>query len=257
MGDARSAPVVTDGGDDGSAWATTTAFGLALVGATLLVSSAHLLLVDALRGPVVVLPAIGVVCLGAALLARRGTRRSLLAALVVALLVLLANLGHLVDTLGLPASPWDFVPNLAAAVGLAVAIPSAIAALRGRHAASGAQRTIAGGALAVVALGTAASLVLAAGAGDDAPAGAVVVETVDNEFAPTDVAVAGGDVVALRNLDPYGHTFTVEALGVDLGVAGDDTATVTIPPSAAAGSHAVTCVLHPEIMVGTLTVTES
>ncbi len=238
-----------------AAWSATVFFGLGLVGVTLAVSSIHLLAVGALRGPVVVLPVIGVVCLAAGLLARRGTRRVIVAALLVASLVLLGNLGHLVDTLGLPSSPWDFVPNLAAAVGICLAIVAAVAHLLRREATAAGQRRVRAVGLGLVAAGAIASLALAAATPTGLPPEAVIVDTIGNEFSPMSVSVVAGDVVGVRNLDPYGHTFTVEALGIDLGIAGDATASVETDSATPAGSYQVICVLHPGIMTGTLTVT--
>lgn len=238
-------------------WAITTAFGLVLVGVTVLVSAAHLLVVGALAGPVLVLPVIGLVCLVSGLLALRGTRGALLVALVVAVFVLLGNLGHLVDTLGLPASPWDFVPNLAALIGLLVAIPGAVAGLRTRSTTDVLQHRVRLGALVALAVGAAASLALSSLVDSDAlPSDAVAVTTEANTYVPDVVEVSPGDVLGVRNLDAYGHTFTVVDLDIDTGLAGGSTANIEVDPGTPLGRYEVTCVLHPEIMVATLVVTE-
>ena len=236
-------------------WATTAAFGLLLVGGTLLVSSTHLLTVGALAGPVLVLPVVAAICLVAGLLARRGTRTGLVTALVVAVLALLGNLGHLVDTLGLPASPWDFVPNLAAAIGLLIAIPAAIAGLRHRPTPEPVQRRVRLGALGTVALGTLLSVGLSVTSSTSLPPDALAVEMLDNAYAPGVIEVTAGDVIGLRNLDAYGHTFTVVDLGIDVGLPGDSLGTVQVDSSTPPASYEVTCVLHPRIMVATLDVT--
>jgi plastocyanin len=50
-----------------------------------------------------------------------------------------------------------------------------------------------------------------------APAGALVVETTNVAFVPETLQARGGEVtVALRNRDLFWHTFTIDALGVDL-----------------------------------------
>jgi plastocyanin len=50
-----------------------------------------------------------------------------------------------------------------------------------------------------------------------APAGALVVETVNVAFVPESLQARGGEVtVALRNRDLFWHTFTIDALGVDV-----------------------------------------
>lgn len=237
-------------------WSSTVSFGLVLVGLTLAVSSVHLLVVGTLRGRAVVVPLIGAVCLATGVVSLRGTRRTMVVALLVAGLVLLGNLRHLAVTLGLPASPWDFVPNLAAVVGLGLAILAAVASLRHREDAPAVQRRVRGMGLGIIAVGISASLALAATAPAALPPGAVVVETVDNEFSPSSVSVAAGGVVGVRNLDAYGHTFTVESLGIDVRVAGDGTGSVEIDPGTPPGTYQVTCVLHPGLMRATLTVTD-
>lgn len=237
------------------AWATTTAFGLLLTGITLLASSVHLLVVGAFAGPVVVLPVIGVVCAVTGILARRAGRRGLMAALVLSVLVLLGNLGHMADTLRLPASPWDFVPNLAAGMGLVLAATAAVAGLRRRSVTATTERRLRAGTLAVLTVGTATSLGLALGTAAALPADAVVVTTTDNAYAPDAVEVVAGDVVGVDNRDAYGHTFTVTDLDLDVGVAGGATATVPIDADTPPGTYEITCVLHPGIMEATLSVT--
>jgi plastocyanin len=50
-----------------------------------------------------------------------------------------------------------------------------------------------------------------------APAGALVVETTNVAFVPETLQARGGEVtVALRNRDLFWHTFTIDALGVDI-----------------------------------------
>jgi plastocyanin len=50
-----------------------------------------------------------------------------------------------------------------------------------------------------------------------APAGALVVETTNVAFVPETLQARGGEVtVALRNRDLFWHTFTIDALGIDL-----------------------------------------
>ena len=249
-------PAATDSLDR-QRWAATAAFGLVLVGVTLLASAAHLLVVGALAGPVLVLPVIGLICLVTGLLAKRGTRAALVTALVVAVLVLLGNVGHLADTLGLPASPWDFIPNLAALIGLLVAIPGAAAGLRTRSTTDRLQHRVRLGSLVALVVGAVASLALSLVGGEALPPDAVAVTTEANAYAPNVVEVSAGDVLGVRNLDAYGHTFTVVDLDIDAGVAGGSTATIEVGPGTPPGRYEVTCVLHPEIMVATLVVSGS
>lgn len=82
----------------------------------------------------------------------------------------------------------------------------------------------------------------------------------DFAFAPEDVQIPANQIVLLRlsNTDPEPHTFTVDALGIDVEVASGKTAEVWL--EAPAGTYPVYCRPHsdvsgdePEGMVGTLT----
>jgi plastocyanin len=237
-------------------WSVTLAVGLAALGLTLLVSSAHLLAVDALAGPVLVLPALGTVSLVLAAAVRRGGRRAAIAALVFAVLVTLGNLGHLADTLRLPDSAWDFIPNLVAAVALLLVLPAAVARVAGASSSIATQRRLWMAAGTVVVIGAAVSLTMTVAdpaVGVDR-AGLPVVETADNDYMPGELTVTAGSDLVLDNRDGYAHTFTVEALGIDVHVAGDREALVAVPAAAATGSYEVICILHPGIMTATLVV---
>lgn len=80
---------------------------------------------------------------------------------------------------------------------------------------------------------------------------------VDIAFEPAEFSIAAGTdvVIDLTNTGVAEHTFTIEALGVDVKVAPGGTASVTI--NAAAGTYDYICTVpgHKELgMVGTLTV---
>lgn len=238
------------------AWATTMAFGLALLGTTLVVKSTHSAVVGTLAGPEVVLPVIGVTSLLLARPARHGDRRTTIGVIVFATLVLLANLRHLVRTLRLPDSAIDFVPNLIAAACLAVVIGSAIAVLRGRRGTTTGQRRFRMATIGILATGalasTTATLVATPPSSDTIALPQI--ETVGNAYVPAHLSVAPHEQLAFRNADAYAHTFTVTDLGIDVHVPGTDQATVTIPADAQRGIYPVVCVLHPGLMDATLTV---
>lgn len=239
-----------------SPWSVTLAIGLAALGLTLLVSSAHLLAVGALAGPVLVLPVLGTVSLLLAAAVRRDGRRAAIAALLFGVLITLGNLGHLADTLRLPDSAWDFIPNLVAAVALLLVLPAAVARVAGAASSLTLQRRLRLAAGVVVLVGATVSLTMSVAdpaVGVDR-AGRPVVETADNDYLPGELTVTAGSDLVLDNRDGYAHTFTVEALGIDVHVAGDREALVPVPAAAATGSYDVICVLHPGIMTATLVV---
>jgi plastocyanin len=116
-----------------------------------------------------------------------------------------------------------------------------------------------------VALAIASALVLAAcGGGDDGGDGGETtggdggagstsrVVMVDNEFRPSSITIAAGDV-ELVNEGEAPHTFTVE--GEDLSVEVEPGGTVTETIDLAAGDYTVFCEFHrSQGMEGTLTV---
>ncbi|HZA84131.1 MAG TPA: cupredoxin domain-containing protein [Actinomycetes bacterium] len=89
-----------------------------------------------------------------------------------------------------------------------------------------------------------------------APAGAVVVETTNVAFVPETLQARGGEVtVALRNRDLFWHTFTIDALGVEVRSPVGRLRTATF--EARPGRYAFYCAIpgHASLgMRGTLTV---
>ena len=77
------------------------------------------------------------------------------------------------------------------------------------------------------------------------------VTMVDNAFEPTDPLVAEDSTLTLVNEGEAGHTFTIEAEGIDELVEPGAEGSVDI--SLPAGEYAFDCSFHPE-MTGTLTV---
>jgi plastocyanin len=102
-------------------------------------------------------------------------------------------------------------------------------------------------------------LVLAACSGDVAepeectdpvPADRVLLE--DFAFDPDCLSADAGGTVQLENVGDAPHTFTVEGTEVDVDLAADETGQASLA-GVAAGTYAVTCTYHPQ-MVATLTV---
>lgn len=95
----------------------------------------------------------------------------------------------------------------------------------------------------------------------DPSSAAATVLMKDFEFAPTEISIAGGASVLVRNDDPFLHTFNVDALEIDETVTLGSEQLITIP--ATPGTYVLYCKPHtsdperpdPEDMVATLRVT--
>jgi plastocyanin len=161
---------------------------------------------------------------------------------------------NLVNGAGVPALVFPAALGLTSLVGLVAAVGVVL-----RRAHPTADRT----AARSVVFGAAAAFVLLLGAGAltdkvrlQRPPAGVVLETRNAAFS-TNALVADGGQVTLRlaNRDLFWHTFTIDALGVDLRVPvnGEQSVTFTAPP----GTYAFYCAIpgHESIgMRGTLTV---
>jgi plastocyanin len=114
------------------------------------------------------------------------------------------------------------------------------------------------GALAVVFVATSLALVglMTPARSQEVPAGALLVETRNVAFDPTALEARGGKVtIAVRNRDLFWHTFTVDALKLDLKVPVGRLSTATV--DARPGTYRFYCRIpgHTSIgMRGTLTV---
>ncbi|MCA1832942.1 MAG: cupredoxin domain-containing protein [Actinomycetota bacterium] len=81
------------------------------------------------------------------------------------------------------------------------------------------------------------------------------------EFAPTTYSVSGGAKLLVQNKDPFAHTFTVDALGIDEDLSLGSEKLITIP--ARPGTYILYCTYHTsdkdkpakDDMAATLTVT--
>jgi plastocyanin len=187
---------------------------------------------------------------GLALLRRR-PRAGIAVLGLSGLLMLVGNAPFAVDHLGHPASPIDFVHAVVGTLGRVLVIVAAVGAWR-EATAQGARR------LAVVCVGLAAVVLLLttvatiASSGEDVVAGDIEVLVEEAAF-PDVVRVGAGDTVFVDNADVFRHTFTVEAIGLDLDLPAMQgaRAVVDAPP----GSYAVTCeVPGHDFMTGTLEV---
>lgn len=172
---------------------------------------------------------------------------------VVAIVVALAGLATLFWTafgLARPASFFDFVPGLLVVPGglivLVASIAGIVATRRGHIVAGreGGERRAIGVVLAVVGVLAVVSAVLTISlrTSVDASNASAEVDLKDFEFDQSGYSVTGGSAIVVRNQDPFVHTFTIDALGIDVVLGPGDAALVDIP--AQAGSYVVYCKLH-------------
>ena len=124
----------------------------------------------------------------------------------------------------------------------------------------------------MVAARTAAAMILvvglaACGDDDDSESGDTGSETTESEatgsgatitaaniaFDPTELSVAAGETITLRNEDGVEHSFTIDDPEIDAEAEGGEEATVDAPDEP--GTYDFHCRYHPDQMTGTLTVT--
>jgi plastocyanin len=191
---------------------------------------------------------IAVPWLGAFLVWRFGTW-----AKIVAIVIALAGLALLSFTaLGLvrPASFFDFVPGLLVVPGAIVTVVAAIAGMvanrRGHLVVGreGGERRAIRAVVATVGILAVVSAVstVSSRSGAVATDAAAQVDMKNFEFDQDAYDVSGGSSVVVRNQDPFAHTFTIDALGIDVDLGPSDSVVVTIP--AQAGTYVVYCTLH-------------
>jgi plastocyanin len=195
------------------------------------------------------------------------TGRGVVAALVVSVFALLLFavgevLGGL-PALGHPESFSDFVPALMRAAGSVMALTGSVVTLRQARRDPPTLRSGTKNERRLVRLGAVGLGVLAVlsgvstytrNASIDAPPGALVVETRGDEFYPSDLKLEPGRrQVLVVNRDSYAHTFSVDALDVDVYVGPRADRLLTIEVPGREGTHELYCaVTGHEEMVGTV-----
>jgi plastocyanin len=176
---------------------------------------------------------------------------------VFSLAALLFSVPFLVEALIHPESLADFIPLVIFTVSLLVGTVAAVPSFRqgrGPSGASGLPRTIAVGAGALIVAASVLSVLAFVGI-DDVPAqtGDIRVVTEDIEFHPAEIDAEGGTVsVHITNRDSTRHTFTIDALGVDLNVPPNSTQRVSF--AARPGTYRFYCRPHGPGMEGELVV---
>ena len=186
--------------------------------------------------------------------ASRGGKVSAIVLGVLSVVFIVTNLPFVIPTLGVPASPVDF---LSTSWVLLAAITAAVAgffAFRGVEGSDGA-RTFARVVLGVAVVAVVASIFSFVTYEDDTKQdGDIEITTADFEFQPEDIEAEGGTVgVFITNEDPASHTFTIEELDVDVVI--PQGASVRVEFDAEEGEYEFVCIPHEESgMTGTLAV---
>jgi plastocyanin len=239
-------PASLDGAARGSQLATL-GFLMAAAGPIILIAATLLWGLDGDDTAFFVVPAVA--GLVGAVLIRRGSTALRIVAIVLAVLVAV-TIFWTVFGLTSPDSFFDFVPGLLVMPGVLLALVAGITSIRsakrGRSSAPG-ERRAAGAILAVVAVLAVASLALTLTGketvdADLAAAAAVTVDLKSFEFDEDEYDITGGSTVLVRNSDPFAHTFTVEALDIDVDLGPGSEALVTIPEQP--GTYVLFCEPH-------------
>ena len=190
-----------------------------------------------------------VALVGAGLIGRRPTALKAIGvvlSLVVGMLLFWTAFG-----LALPASFFDFVPGLLVLPGALLALVAGIASIRaGRRGDAGThpkEPRVIRGIVGVVGLLAVVSAVLTlvgreTVSDEDAAAADLVIELADFEFDAASYELAGGSTVLVRNDDPLTHTFTVDALDVDVSLTPGSEKLVEIPDEP--GTYVLYCEPH-------------
>jgi plastocyanin len=188
---------------------------------------------------------------GALLLRSRRTVARVLG-LIVALLVGMM-LFWTAFGLATPDSFFDFVPGVLVIPGALTAIVAGIAAIRAQRrgdlvpsSGAGERKAMTVGAALIVVLAVAsAALTLTGRDTVDAAEADVTIAMSDFEFEAdgSEIALSAGDVVLVRNDDPFHHTFTIEELDIDLDMGPGSEELVTIPDDAS-GGYVLYCEPH-------------
>lgn len=200
-------------------------------------------------------PFMAIALLMAALAWRFGTWAKILAT-VVAILMLLANAPFMAEAVAHPSVFFDFVPSMLIIAGAVIAAAGGVAAVvrraDPRTQASDGERTIRRASIALVILVAAISAALSIAGRTTLSAaekvGATQVGLRNFSFQPQsfEATSAGPARIVVHNSDVALHTFTVDALGVDVGVPPGSDVAVDLG-AAAPGTYQVYCRPHSEV----------
>ncbi|MCA1727457.1 MAG: cupredoxin domain-containing protein [Actinobacteria bacterium] len=176
---------------------------------------------------------------------------------VVSLAVLASSVPFLLDPLTHPESIVDFLPLALFAISTVLGVVAAVPSYREAPPSPPSSRPARALAFAAVAIFLVAAVVsVIAFLGVDSEAaetGDVPLAAEDLEYVPGTLTAGAGTVsVVMTNRDGTRHTFTIDALDVDLSVPPNTTQRVSF--AAPAGTYTFYCRPHADTMEGTLTV---
>lgn len=187
---------------------------------------------------------------GAALVRRRSTALKALCVLLAVLILM--TVFWTAFGLSYVDSFFDFVPAILVAPGVLLAIGATVVSMRAAKAERGSGRNERRAAIALVAaLGL---LALVSGAltvtgrdtvpDDLAGEADLVVDMADFEFDQSTYDVAAGGTILVTNSDPFVHSFTVDALDIDVELGPADEVLITVPDET--GTFILYCVPHTQ-----------
>jgi plastocyanin len=175
----------------------------------------------------------------------------------ISLAELLFSVPFLAEALTHPETLLDFLPLVGFALALVVGSVAAIPAFRQGQRPDVPSRSasaVAATAIGLFVIAAAISLIAAAGIDSVQPqAGDIQLTTTEFRFSPTIITTADETIaIAVTNDDTTRHTFTIDALDVDLNVPPGTTQRVTF--TAEAGNYRFYCTPHAPDMAGSLVV---
>lgn len=161
--------------------------------------------------------------------------------LIVSLFQFLTTVSFRAEELVHPESFWDFWLGWATVLVTGLSVVAAVPVWRRKDDGSSRARAL---ALAVgssiVALGIVGGVATAAYESDTAQPGDVALAAHNLEFEPARLSAAGRDIaVFVENEDPFRHTFSIDALDVDLELPGGKAARVEF--TAEPGTYEIYC----------------
>lgn len=195
----------------------------------------------------------GIALVAAFIVNRFGTWAKIVGAVLA--LLMMAGLWWTAFGLFAPGSFFEFLSGLLLIPGAILALISCIGAIVAKRrghvttAAEEGERKAIRTAFVVVGLAAVVSGVMTvtsrSSVGEaEAASAAATARMKDFEFAPVEYSVAGGSTILVRNDDPFFHTFTVDALGIDESLTPGSEKLVTIPSRP--GTYVLYCEPHTE-----------
>lgn len=230
----------------GLSWSRLLQYSAAAMAVALL---ALMFLLGGIIPPIIVFAALFAL---AAWFYQRKERAGSIVLAVLFVLLLLTNLPFIIPSLAVPASTADFLPTIVVTLIAIVGATSAFAVIRRRGAATDGARMVALGAITLLVVATAVTIIAKIAYPDiTARSGDIAIAAEDFEFSEQDITASGGRVaVFVENKDTTLHTFTIEELGVDLQIPAGEPARIAF--DAEPGTYEFICRPHAPDMSGTL-----